>query len=288
MDKKENFNRQCFACRQPININRYSNNDILYFDKHYYHKECFENMNYVKKKCYCCKSNNDEIIITNESDTGNCILFDKHYYHLDCFIAMCNEKNTKKWKNALANLDVLKKYTYEQILILIDNKREKYGNIELLEEKANIMIDRYFEESDVDMLIKELYDVTKINSAVWNKLSRIYNGEIQGMDNGIPPLHLYDMWERKIGYLNKIANNNITKGKEMSKTERILYDLSVLVNKYDSYLEWANKQRILECDKEIIHSTDVVSKIDISNLEKNNKEIKNDDDIDNILDEIFG
>lgn len=286
MDSKKQFNKKCFACKQNITINRNKKNNIIYFDKQYYHIECFENMNYLKKICYCCNKNNREIIIHNESDINGCIFFDNHYYHQECFIRMCKEKNTKKWNTALDNISVLKKNTNLKLKELLKKKIEKYGTFDQLEQDAQKMIDKYFEESDVNMFIKYTYDITQIDNSIWRKLCKIYNGELQGMENGIPPQHLLDMWGRKLNYLNKIASQNIVKGKDMTKTQRVLYDLSVLANKYDSYLEWLNKQRILECEKNI--STDIMQSVNIENLENNYRNNSNDDDMEDILNEIFG
>ena len=106
------------------------------------------------------------------------------------------------------------------------------------------------------------------------------------MSVGIPPEHLLDMWKRKIDMLNGIADRNRTKGLVMSSDKRINYDLSILVNKYDSYLRWLEKQRIIEAEKEIEKSENIVGK---SIGYTSNKPEKNDpDDISALVDDIFG
>lgn len=72
----------------------------------------------------------------------------------------------------------------------------------------------------------------------------------------------------------------------MNVDQRINYDLSVLVNKYDSYLKWLEKQKILEAEKEIEKNENIVGKtIGYVNqkAEKNNS-----DDISDLVDDIFG
>lgn len=70
------------------------------------------------------------------------------------------------------------------------------------------------------------------------------------MSVGIPPSDLLDMWQRKIDMLNGIAKKNEVKGIHMQPEQRLSYDLSILINKYDSYLRWKEKQKILEAEKE--------------------------------------
>ena len=48
----------CFCCKVALDISRHSpNKDVIYFDKRFYHKDCFVKMQnkQVKQKCYFCK-----------------------------------------------------------------------------------------------------------------------------------------------------------------------------------------------------------------------------------------
>lgn len=141
-------------------------------------------------------------------------------------------------------------------------------------------------KDDVFNFIKDAYDVTIIPSTVWQKLADIYNGTFRGMSFGIPPEHLLDMWKKKIDMLNGIANRNNTKGKSMSADQRINYDLSVLVNKYDSYLKWLEKQKIIETEKEQENSENIVGKS--IGYVSHKTEKNNSDDISDLVDDIFG
>lgn len=121
---------------------------------------------------------------------------------------------------------------------------------------------------------------------MWQKLGNIYNGTFKGMSVGIPPEHLLDMWRRKMDMLNGIASRNSTKGITMNIDQRINYDLSILINKYDSYLKWLEKQKILEAEKETEKNENIVGKSVgyISQKENSN----NSDDISGLVDDIFG
>ena len=218
----------------------------------------------IKRKCSCC----GEDFYISKDNIDDAIYYDKKTYHSSCFINICNKRSQMK------RADVSQKWTW--VLNHLDSiKQESYEHLKLAVIKE-----------DVFNFIKDAYDITIIPTTVWQKLSNIYNGTFKGMTYGIPPEHLLDMWERKIDMLNGIANRNNTKGRTMNVDQRINYDLSVLVNKYDSYLKWLEKQKILEAEKEIEKNENIVGKTIgyvIQKAEKNNS-----DDISDLVDDIFG
>ena len=218
----------------------------------------------IKRKCSCC----GEDFYISKDNIDDAIYYDKKTYHSSCFINICNKRSQMKRE------DVSQKWTW--VLNHLDSiKQESYEHLKLAVIKE-----------DVFNFIKDAYDITIIPTTVWQKLSNIYNGTFKGMTYGIPPEHLLDMWERKIDMLNGIANRNNTKGRTMNVDQRINYDLSVLVNKYDSYLKWLEKQKILEAEKEIEKNENIVGKTIgyvAQKAEKNNS-----DDISDLVDDIFG
>ena len=218
----------------------------------------------IKRKCSCC----GEDFYISKDNIDDAIYYDKKTYHSSCFINICNKRSQMKRE------DVSQKWTW--VLNHLDSiKQESYEHLKLAVIKE-----------DVFNFIKDAYDITIIPTTVWQKLSNIYNGTFKGMTYGIPPEHLLDMWERKIDMLNGIANRNNTKGRTMNVDQRINYDLSVLVNKYDSYLKWLEKQKILEAEKEIEKNENIVSKTIGYVTQKTEK--KNSDDISGLVDDIFG
>ena len=218
----------------------------------------------IKRKCSCC----GEYFYISNDNIDDAIYYDKKTYHSSCFINICNKRSQMKRE------DVSQKWTW--VLNHLDSiKQESYEHLKLAVIKE-----------DVFNFIKDAYDITIIPTTVWQKLSNIYNGTFKGMTYGIPPEHLLDMWERKIDMLNGIANRNNTKGKTMNADQRISYDLSVLVNKYDSYLKWLEKQKILEAEKEIEKNENIVGKTIGYVAQKTEK--NNSDDISDLVDDIFG
>ena len=152
------------------------------------------------------------------------------------------------------------------------------------------MIDDCYYRDDVCNLILSFYDLTVITSRIFTKLDAIYSGTFKGLSTGIPPHDLYDMWVRKKSYLLKVRENNTTKGKVFSPEQQVIYDLSILINKYDSYLKWKEQQKILaqinETEAKILADINLHSSVSSTSVNKHN--IKNDeDDIDVLLDELF-
>lgn len=97
------------------------------------------------------------------------------------------------------------------------------------------------------------------------------------------------MWQRKIDYIRRANQKLISKSdREISPTALILYGLSILINKYDSYLRWKEKKKILEAEKEQQTSQNLVGQsIGYSNVSKDSS-VDNIDDISDLVDDIFG
>lgn len=267
----------CFTCKSEILIKRnQSYSDVLYFDKRYYHKECFVKMKEVKKKCFCCKK---DIVVHNIDD--ELIYYDKHYMHVNCFLNWCNEKKTPKRKNALLNIETYKQEAYKEIKSLFDSKNISENKIFQFNQQATYEIKKWFDGSDLCTFIKQAYDIKIVP---WQKIKKVIDGDDK--NDGIPIEDLLDMWDRKLDWLNSIAEKKKIKT-SMTSEQRVLYDLAVLRNKYDSYLKWKEKQKILEIENKNEKVQILVTK-DIINTKQNVKEHENLDDISNLVDDIFG
>lgn len=127
------------------------------------------------------------------------------------------------------------------------------------------------------------YGLTFLPKSFFINLNKIYEGTYKNLSSPIPPEELFDMWKRKINYLNKTADKNSRMGKEINDVCRIYYDLSILLSKYDSYREWKDKQKI--ASEIIIEKTDKAVEQFCNNYNTNIN--KNDElDISSIVDEI--
>jgi len=223
-----------------------------------------KNSIFIKRICGCCK----EGIYINNYNINDAIYYDKKTYHSNCFIGMSEKRSkmkrtdvSEKWKWVLSNINVIKKETF-------------------------IHLRNAIEKEEIFEFIKDAYNITIVPTTVWQKLGNIYAGTFKGMSTGIPVSHLFDMWKRKIDMLNNIADKNRSKGSIMSAEQRLNYDLSILVNKYDSYLKWLEQQKIIEAElkKSVVSEKSNVTCI--INTKEKTKSCK-DDDMTDLVDDIF-
>ena len=221
------------------------------------------------RKCAFC----GESIDINLNSLGEVIYYDKKTYHSKCFIqeaiAASKSKNSiraEKYTTALRGIGDIKIQTLKHL------KNELY-------------------KKKVADFIKESYDITILPKSIYTRLSDIYTGKYKDLSEGIPPQYLYDMWKRSLNFLNGTANRNKAKGNNMTAMQRVIYDIAILTNKYDSYKKWLEKQKILAAEKvksDIYSDTDKVIKYFSKAQSKNNAAQYENNDISSLTDEIFG
>lgn len=220
----------------------------------------------IKRKCGHC----GETFYISKNNLDDAVYYDKKTYHSSCFINICNKRSEMKNENI------------SQKWIWVSN------NIDSIKVDSQLHLTQSIEKEEVFNFIKDAYDISIVPTTIWQKLGNIYSGTFKGMTNGIPVGHLLDMWRRKIDMLNGIANKNLLKGIYMQPDQRLNYDLSILVNKYDSYLKWLEKQKIIEAEKSVEMTRNLVSQsIGYRCIDKHN-DCDNGDDISGLVDDIFG
>ena len=99
------------------------------------------------------------------------------------------------------------------------------------------------------------------------------------------------MFQKQQKNLTKIYMNNVKKGKKMTNIERFNYDLAVIVNKYDSYKQWKEKQKLLR-NNEQEEQEYLSSRKDFTQIQNNNNMLENSDDeteldISSIVNDLF-
>lgn len=279
---------KCFCCKKSLEI--YRNDDhqnYVYFDKRLYHKKCFVEENKIKKKCYFCNKD-----IDFESSKQEAVFYDKHFYHRDCFISWCHDVKTvsKKRQFALEHIDDYIIECKEKISSLFERKKCSLDQIDFYVNEADKYIKKVFSELDLCCFIREVYN---IKTVPWKRIIDIISGKTDKCNCVIPIEDLYDMWQRKLNFLKK-QNEKLThnSSSEISQDNLIMYDLAILINKYNSYLKWKEQQRILEIENEKENSntetilTQTISSIS-SPFENNKVNISDDDEIADIVDDIF-
>lgn len=278
----------CFCCKRPLEI--YKDDDFteyIYFDKHIYHKKCFLEMNTIRKKCYFCKKD-----IELHKDSREAVKYDNHFYHKDCFIDWCNatKKPSKKRQFALKSMEAYITETTGEINRLYEKRKcdttslKKYS----FEAKEYIM-DKFF-EVELCAFLREAYGIKKLP---WQKIYKTLMGETDKCDFEIPMEDILDMWKRKMDFLNKQNQKLIKRNGEIDGSNLIMYDLAILINKYDSYCKWKEKQKLFETENQQKEENILIDTFGITNVVENdtknteeNSEL--DDNLLDLVDDIFG
>lgn len=115
------------------------------------------------------------------------------------------------------------------------------------------------------------------------QLAKIPKGNYKGQGKPIPFEDLLDMWERKMPYLTRTYQKNCDKGKRIDGIARVMYDLAILMSKYDSYLEWKSMN---ETQKTTEITAARSEKIEYKNVTNTVEKIEN-DNMNDILDDIW-
>jgi len=211
----------------------------------------------ITRKCFYCK---EYINLDNE----NLVHYKDKYYHFDCAV---NEQLNKK-RNKLTEEQCTEKF--------IDIKKQSIKEIQ-----NKIIREKLFK------WLHNTYNTVVLPKTFYIKMNDIFAGTYIGMSKGIPPEDLFDMWKRKKSELDRINEFNKRKNKILIGAARIQYDLAILLSKYDSYLKWKEKQKIIEQERQQIKA-DFENKINFNkiNIQKENNKSYDSLNIADILDEI--
>ncbi len=134
-------------------------------------------------------------------------------YHNNCFIEYMTTIKNLRWR-----------WTKEQC--------EKY-----IEEFISKIKSKNTRKALTDYIF-EFYGITYLSKSFYIKLDSIYKGRYLHFKNAVSPEDLLDMWKRQANYLKSVNLVNINKGKIIKDENRVNYDLSILLSKYDSYCKW--------------------------------------------------
>lgn len=278
--------KRCGCCHLPIKVCRNRPDEFICYDNKFYHVSCFTEEYTFRRKCSYCK----EPVWLHEGNPEHNVCYNNKYYHYSCFHEWCKAtKNPSKIRlNALKNIDCHVNTATEQIRILYKEKNKKM--LSQIKDESIRVIQSKFCESDTLSFIKEFYGIQTVPGVVWKRIESVYKGTYKNLDVPIPQEHLYEMWRTKQNYLRK-ANVKLESKNNVTTEGIILYDLAILMNKYNDYLSWKNKQNVLqseiEVDKEEIQ---LVSQLNLGQA-KQAKQTENnntEDDITGLIDDIFG
>lgn len=156
-------------------------------------------------------------------------------------------------------------------------------------EDSKRQMSNYFQEikkkDDLFRFLAKNYGAMSFSSWFYIKFNDVFNGTRKGLFCVIPPEHLLEMWRRQMQTLNKIYTNNVSKGKSMTPEQRVLYDLTILVNHYDDFLHFKEQQQAINNENNKYKQEEDLSKY--INLNNKNHFNNQGDDIGDILDELI-
>lgn len=96
----------------------------------------------------------------------------------------------------------------------------------------------------------EAYDTTYLSRYFFNTVESVYIGAYKNLKKPIPFEDLRDLWQSEMPDLRKIHDKNTRQGKEMNATQTALYDLAVVVSRYDDFLVEKERNRRIQAERE--------------------------------------
>jgi hypothetical protein len=229
------------------------------------------------RKCFKCK---EDIDILNE----DYIKENKQCFHMNCFI---DKQNIKGLSEEAINekIKVLRQQMAEE------QKIKDQKELEKVQKKNSIFRDKLLDEEYKKQFItwiQEVYNINNLDKSFYIKLANINNGTYKDLQERISYEDLLYMFKTKQSYLDKIANDKIKKGQPFQDSKhRLNFDLAVIINKYDSYKQWKEKQKLLEIEVKKDLEIKKDKGIDINKLNNNRKKQENNYNIEDILNDIY-
>lgn len=98
--------------------------------------------------------------------------------------------------------------------------------------------------------IYETYDTNYLSRHFLNELEGVLQGTYKNLKRAIPLNDLWELWQKSITELRKIHENKKRQGDEISLSSQPLYDLAIVVSKYDDFLREKEKNRRIQAERE--------------------------------------
>lgn len=216
--------------------------------------------NTMTKKCEECKQS----IVIDIDSVKDVVLFKGKYYHKDCFVEACVRKSQNKrcspdWKVALENLSRYEKEAADRISYMSNKDK-------------------------LNKWLLEHYSIIAVPGTFWTLLDSVHKGEYKGKSKALDILTIYKLWVWGQRNLDNIAKQNKMRHTGPQRdSDRLRYDLAILISKYPLFVEEQERLRMKQAE---VSRNLNQPKIDYSKLSRKTK----DDDVDDLLDlldEIF-
>lgn len=218
----------------------------------------------IVRKCTGCKG----VVEINRNNIADVIYYNKVYYHKSCFCELAEKRSQSKrgkyeeWKKALDNI----------IEIEMDTKN---------------MLQSAFTKDDLNEWLLSNYDIAAVPSRFWQIAADLERGTYKGKKcRQVSIGMLVDMWKWGQNRLNKIASKNKTNHMgPQNDTDRLRYDLSILIGHIGDYIKYTTRTK--EESVEIKNRVQTTNKINYENLNVQPTEKQNDNNILDLMNDIF-
>lgn len=182
----------------------------------------------IRRKCAKCKC---EIVI-NRKNIADVIYYEQKYYHKSCFEAHATQRAASKRGNAAQWQDAL-------------------DNILELEADTKKSLERFWSKDDLNVWLLDHYDVAVVPSYFWQVVTDLECGKYkQQRCKPISVELLNKMWIWGQQRLDKIsANNRINHTGPKNDSDRLRYDLAILISHTEDYKKHVAKVQALEAER---------------------------------------
>lgn len=217
----------------------------------------------IKRKCAKCKG---EIEIDRNNIT-NIVNYQGKYYHSGCFEVFATQRaaskrgNYEQWQKALVNL----------------------WHIETETIKA---LERFCAKDDLNMWLLDHYDVSVVPTYFWQVVADLENGKYK--QQKCKPMSidmLYNMWmwgQKRLDDINE--RNKINHSGPQSDSDRLRYDLAILISHTEDYKKHIVNISALEAERKQRQKEAVM--VDYNKIKPAKKSGNGLGDISDLLDEM--
>lgn len=166
-----------------------------------------------------CKCNACKATFNLSPYDGSFFYFKNTYFCKECFIANRTKKRAKgRWKE-------------EEI----EQKLQEY------EGTTKAHVKELTDKDDFYTYLNEHYAPTYVPRHFYMRMASVFDGTFKGLNVPIPAGDLLDMLQQKAIKLDKMAIKKWG-SKQPEPMQRIVYDIAVVMAKYDRYLAWKATQ----------------------------------------------
>lgn len=103
-----------------------------------------------------------------------------------------------------------------------------------------------YRESEFINWIYDTYEISYLSRYFLNELEGVLQGTYKNLKRAIPLEDLWELWEKSVIDLRKIHDTKKRQGNEISLNSQPLYDLAIIVSRYDAFLSEKEKNKQLQ------------------------------------------